>query len=371
VSIVAALIVMSNLADPTATWIGADDPHLRYTGRIGHEAPDVAAFYYSATSVKTKFSGRSLALRFEEDGWGPANSFGVRIDGSPEIIFQLKANTDRTYVVANGLSNRMHGVEIYRRQDAYGGVAKFKGLWIDKGARLDFPPKPYSKRIEVYGDSVTAGSATEAFGFEGQSDDKVSFNNEDGVLNNGYSSYAAIAARRLKAEAHIQGIGGLSLLDGTGWFGGPVENCKGLVTTWDKLNPLPGQYSNWDFNRFMPDVVVIAIGQNDARGGRIADPTWKAEWKRSYKQILDGLHAHYPKAPFVLTTTILMHDMAWDDALKEIAAEYKSAPVTYFGYRRAGKGTPGHPRLVEEEEMGQELADYLNRLPGIWGRPAR
>jgi hypothetical protein len=43
--------------------------------------PDVASFHYSATSVKTKFSGRSLAFRFEEDGWSPANSSGVRIAG--------------------------------------------------------------------------------------------------------------------------------------------------------------------------------------------------------------------------------------------------------------------------------------------------
>ena len=358
---------------PNATWVGADDARFQYYGRVGHEDPKAASFYYSATGFKARFRGRSLALRFEEDAYGPANSFGIKIDGGVEIPLRLGAKADRTYVVAVGLTEKVHDLDVYRRQDTYGGVALFKGMWLDKGAGLDAPPSPFSRKIEVFGDSVTGGTGTIAFGYEARQDGSIQFENTDAFLNNGYWSYAAIAARKLKAEANIEGIGGLSLLDHTGWFGGSLENTIGLATTWDKLDPLPGQLTSWDFSRFTPDVVIIAIGQNDARGGKIADPDWRRDWKANYKKVLDGLRSHYPHAPIVLCTTVLMHDTVWDRALQEVAADYNltqsSEVVRYFAFKRTAKATPGHPRLAEQEEMGQELADYLDHFPGIWGHP--
>jgi len=359
-------------APPDSAWFAADDAKLQYYGRVGFEIPGVASFYYSATGFRTRFSGRSLALRFEEDNYGPANSFGVRIDEGPEIPIRLIAGQDRSYVAVVGLSNRSHSLEVYRRQDTYGGVAKFKGLWLEKGSKLDFSPPRPRRKIEFFGDSVTSGAATIAFGYEGKSDPTIDYENTDDFINDGYWGLGAVTARILKADANIEGIGGLPLLDHTGWFGGPLENTIGLESTWDKLDPIGGQQTSWDFSRFTPDVVVIAVGQNDAHGGNIADPTKRIIWKETYKRILDSLRSHYPKASFVLTTTILMHDLEWDKAIQEVVAEYDQSRVThcahYFSFKLSGKGTQGHPRFDEQEEMGRELADYLERLPGLWGR---
>ena len=359
-------------APPDATWISPNDPMLQYWGRIGLDDPKEASFYYSSTGFRTKFHGRSLALRFEEDNYGPANSFGVRIDGGTEIPIRLFPGLDGTYIAAAGLPDRIHSLEVYRRQDTYGGVAKFKGLWIDKGAKLEEPPKRPNRRIEFFGDSVMSGAASIAFGFEEKSDPTISFTNPDDFINDGYWSFGAVAARILNADANIQGIGGLPLRDHTGWFGGPLENCIGLETTWDKLDPIPGQFKSWNFNLFTPDVVVISVGQNDARGGEIGDPEKRTEWKTAYKKVLDGMRSHYPKAKFVLTTTVLMHDLEWDKAIQEVADEYNpkkgEAVVRYCGFKRAGKGTPGHPRILEEEEMGKELAQFISRIPGVWKR---
>lgn len=356
---------------PNALWVSPDDGRLQYFGRIGFDDPKAPTFYYSATGFRTRFRGASIALRFAEDGYGPANSFGVRVDGGPEIPVQLVANSDQTYVAVVGLPNRVHDLVVYRRQDTYGGVATFKGMWLDKGARLLDPPKRPTRKIEFFGDSVTGGDAVTAFGFEAKPDGAVSYENSDAKLNDGWWSFAAVAARRLNADANIEGIGGLPLLDHTGWFGGSLDADVGLETTWDKLDPIPGQFKPWDFSRFTPDVVVVAIGQNDSHGGDIHDPAFHARWVATYERVLEGLRGHYPKARFVLTTTILGHDLAWDRALQEIAASYeKEHPglVRYFGFKNVGRGTPGHPRVAEEDEMGRELADYLSRLPGIGGR---
>ncbi|MDR3690236.1 MAG: GDSL-type esterase/lipase family protein [Fimbriimonas sp.] len=374
----ALLVIGANAAtdqgktDPNAEWFSADNPHLQFYGRIGFEDPKAASFAYSATGFRTRFSGRSLALRFEEDTYGPANSFGVRIDDGPEIPIQLLSGQDRAYVAAIGLPSRTHNLEVYRRQDTYGGVAKFKGMWLDKGAKLEDPPARSRRRIEFFGDSVTSGAATLAFGYEGQPDPTIDYANPNDFINDGYWGLGATTARLLHADANVQGIGGLSLLDHTGWFGGELANTIGLETTWDKLNPIGGQQTPWDFLRFIPHVVVIAVGQNDARGGEVADPTKRTIWKETYKRLLDGLRSHYPKAQFVLITTILMHDMEWDRAIQEVAEEFRRTRMTdcvhYFPFKRVGKGTPGHPRFDEQEEMARELAGHIERLPNVWGR---
>ncbi len=355
---------------PDATWVTPNDPRIQYYGRCGTDEPGSVGFFYSASGFRARFSGRSLALRLEEDNFGPANSMGIRIDGGAEIPLRLHAATDHTYVIAIGLPNKVHDLEVYRRQDTYGGVAKFKGMWLEKGAILKRPATRSKKRIEFFGDSVTSGAATTPFGYEAKPDSAVEYDNVDEVINNGYWGLGSVTSRILKADANIQGIGGLSLLDQTGWFGGELEHTVGLESTYDKLNPIPGQMSSWDFTRFTPHVVVVAIGQNDARGGDIHDQAWRTKWKDAYKGLLENLRGHYPKANFVLSTTVLIHDLEWDKAIHEVAdefcLEYSTKSVHFFSFKRAGIGTPGHPRLKEQEEMGQELAAFINRVPGVW-----
>lgn len=57
---------------PDAVWVGADDQRIQYNGRVGFEVPKEATFYYAASGFRTRFTGRSLALRLEEDRYGPA-----------------------------------------------------------------------------------------------------------------------------------------------------------------------------------------------------------------------------------------------------------------------------------------------------------
>ena len=43
--------------------------------------------------------------------------------------------------------------------------------------------------------------------------------------------------------------------------------------------------------------------------------------------------------------------------------------VTHFAYSRAGTGTPGHPRIAEDEEMARELCAYLESFGAeLWER---
>lgn len=359
----AGLASLQEIAGHRAVFL-PDNSNIQYTGRLGFDDKQAPEFFYGASQFRTRFTSTSLALAIDEEGLGYGNSLGVRIDNSPEIRVNLKPGKNSLYQVAVGLSKGRHDLVVYRRTDALDGSFRLKGIILDPDGSLNAPPRKPGRRIEFFGDSVTAGALSEAVGFEAKSDQDIKVDGDNNTYTNAYWSYAAITARNLKAECHLEGIGGLALNDGNGWWCG--DHLTGLLTTYDKLNPIYGKLTPWDFTLFTPQVVVIAVGQNDARFKDVHDPLVARQWKADFHQLLDNLRTHYPKATFILLTTILMHDLGWDELLKQIARETKSQKVMYFGYKRAGKGTPGHLRYAEHMEMAEELTAFINSLSDVW-----
>ena len=114
---------------------------------------------------------------------------------------------------------------------------------------------------------------------------------------------------------------------------------------------------------------MIAVGQNDKNlDGQpdrdINDPKIRAEWKKRYMEMVETLHSHYYTAKYVLTTTVLMHDKAWDDCIEEIKDELRKEGIpTYHNvFTRNGAATPGHPRIPEHEEMAHELTGFIRGI---------
>ena len=90
-------------------------------------------------------------------------------------------------------------------------------------------------------------------------------------------------------------------------------------------------------------------------------------WRRHYRRFLEHLMELYPKATFILTTTILEHNENWDISIEEVCKTINSKRVHHFLYSKNGKGTPGHIRIPEAEQMSDELAAYINSLGDeIW-----
>ena len=125
--------------------------------------------------------------------------------------------------------------------------------------RIDWSvPKKTDKRIEGYGDSVSAGEVSEAVDFVGKEDPE-----HEGGYSNSYYSYGWILARKLGAQIHDIAQGGIALMDGEGWYHEPEQ--IGMETVWNKVhyNTRLSGMSDWDFSRYIPQVVIVAVGQND------------------------------------------------------------------------------------------------------------
>lgn len=335
------------------------DEKLSYTGRIDWKNPEGPVFVYPCTSVGLRFTGNVLKIHVRNRGAYWDNYLGYILDGRQSALALPKEGTASFAINIDGTKDQEHEALIFKRQDACHELT-FLGIELAEGSKLLDMPKKLERKIEVYGDSVSAGEVSEAVGYVGKEDPE-----HNGEYSNSWYSYAWMTARKLNAQIHDIAQGGIALLDKTGWFYPP--DYIGMETAWDKIhyNPELGKPMEWDFSRYIPQVVIVAFGQNDSNPQDYMKEDYEGEkadiWRKHYKAFLIGLRSKYPLAHIVCCTTLLCHDKAWDASISQVVGEMKDERITQYIFKRNGKGTPGHLRIPEAEEMAEELSAYIER----------
>lgn len=339
---------------------------LEYGGRIDFADPLAPVFVFPCSYIKIRFTGGRIraVVKNRRNYWN--TYLGMFLDGVQRTLPLADTQEPQTLVLGESLSEGPHELMLFKRQDAC-HIFRFFGFELEDGARvLPLPEKP-GRRLEVYGDSVSAGEVSEAVAFAGREDPAW----HQGELSNSYYSYAWMTARRLGAQLHDIAQGGIALLDGTGWFSAP--EYLGMESVYDKVqyNPAFGAATRWDFSLYRPHVVIVALGQNDSHPEDYMKEAWEGEkaklWRERYRGFISRLREIYPDAAIILTTTILKHDESWDRAIEEVCQSLQDSRVHHFYYTNNGTGTPGHVRIPEAERMTRELGDYIESLGGdIW-----
>ncbi|XCP85690.1 electron transporter RnfD [Roseburia hominis] len=336
-----------------------DSKELVYNGRIDKTNPKRPGFVFPASSLHFRFYGKRAVLTVQNHHAYWKNYAGMVVDGEQKK-WLLNEEKITEIILVDETAEKEHEVLFFKRQDSCHEM-ELVSLELSEGARLLEMPEPPKRRIEVYGDSVSAGEVSEAVAYVGKEDPE-----HDGEFSNSWYSYAWITARKLGAQIHDIAQGGIALLDGTGWFAGP--DYVGMETAWDKLhyNPELGAQTEWDFSGYTPQVVIVAIGQNDSNPEDYMKEEYCGEkaffWRCRYGMFLEKIRGKYPDAHIICLTTLLTHDPAWDRAIGEVCCEMRDEKITHYIFRRNGKGTPGHLRIPEAEEMAEELAAYIESL---------
>lgn len=337
---------------------------LQYSGRIDFENQMAPVFVYAGSWVKIKFRGSFISAEIANRKSYYTSFLGYILDGRQEKFVLSEDNLPHTYILGEGLSQGEHELLLFKRMDGC-HYFSFHGFTLgEEDEILPLEEKPH-RRIEVFGDSVSCGEVSEALECVGKEDPK-----HDGEYSNSWYSYSWIAARNLNAELHITAQGGAALLDKTGWFLAP--DYVGMESIYDKIeyNTSIGPTKKWDFKEWIPHVVIIAIGQNDANPVNFMVEDEQGEkagsWKKHYRDFVEKLMKLYPDTQFILTTTILGHDAAWDRAIADVCQGIHDVKVHHFLYSNNGCGTPGHIRVPEAEKMAEELCRYMNSLGDIW-----
>jgi peptidoglycan/xylan/chitin deacetylase (PgdA/CDA1 family) len=156
-------------------------------------------------------------------------------------------------------------------------------------------------RIEFIGDSITCG-----YGVDGELGDTYSTRNENTMI--GYAYQTAIA---LDADYSLVSISGYGVI--SGYTGDSVKNETSIILPYyDKIGKSYGRIAAqiepetiaWDFTKFVPNLIVINLGTNDASYcGTNADRC--KEYEAGYKEFIKAVRTHNPNAKIICTLGIM------------------------------------------------------------------
>lgn len=352
------------------TYIMADDAAIQYTGRIDFTNPKRPTFSFPGISIKAKFAGTNVSAVIKDFGGGGAtttNYYNVLIDDVP--IMKLKAlSSDTLYLLAIGLSNTTHTVELVKRTESSVGKSSFYGFVIPgTGSSLLSLPAPSSYKIEFIGDSWTCGYGNEvstmspATGFHS-------------VYEDNGRAWGYIVAKKFDAQYHATSISGR----------GMYRNNNGATTNVipDEFNRIfAGQSSPvWNFSNYVPDLVVIHLGTNDwypqTASSSILD---SASYVNKYIAFIDNLRTQYGTSTKIVCAfgnsisdgypsgqNQLTH---WRNFINAVVAHFTGLgdnEVYKFelNVQSPPYGEDWHPTIVTHNQMANQIAPYITTITG-------
>jgi hypothetical protein len=275
---VAAFLFIASATASASVLIPADDPNIQYTGRWDFSDPRAPTHSWPGVYLTAVFEGKSIGVRLTDN----FTYFNVFIDGELKTVFKGTSASTASYTLASGLTDGTHTLLLFKRNETTWAKFAFNGLIVDDGKSLLPPPERPARRIEFIGDSFTSAEWNE---LTGTSD-------SDAPVTNIYEGFGPIVGRHYGAEVHMTSISGWGLV--IEWQG---DTTKNLPDQFDQAHAF-GRNQTWDFERWIPNVVVIGLGLNDYNAfggysGTIAEANRSLVINR-YHEFLAAIRDVYP-----------------------------------------------------------------------------
>ena len=348
--LIIGLIYSSFCMAGSVVTIPANNAAIEYTGRIDFANPLAPKFSYSGVSIRTSFTGTSIAAIMDDDTG--QNFYNIILDGKVVDTFNVSIGK-KTYILAQGLANTTHEIEIFKRTELTFGKTQFFGFVIDEGATLSAATKR-DVMIEYVGNSITCG-----YGNEGVNGGKFGPTTE-----NHYLTYAAITSRNFNARHLAVCRSGIGIFRN---YDGPATGSNDCMTNLYTRTFLFDENPKYSFND-QPDVVCIDLGTNDfsTTGGD------SARYVNNYFRLIDTIQAKYSKHPDVIC---LLGPMLANPTLSNVrrymtfvadSANKKGKGNVYFFEMSAqtGLGIDYHPNVNQHKKNALELTNYIHSLKG-------
>jgi hypothetical protein len=348
------LLFVLVLTSGAQTFVPFDHKNISYMGRIETIENQCVKIYWPGSSATLNFEGTAAKATLKNSKG--TTFFYVIVDGDSQHAKKIKPDTIKTsYILASGLPKGNHTVELYKLTDNT-TVTSFFGFELNDGARVLKSDPVGKKKIEFYGNSITAGHGVDVPLGQNDSGDPEFFNN--------YLTYAALTARHYNAQYSNISRSGIGVM--LSWF------AIIMPEMYDRLNP-GDPNSKWDFSKFTPDLVVINLLQNDS--WLINNPQheqFKARFGtkrpdeneiiKDYQDLVMEIRGKYPKASIICALGSMdatQIGSPWPRYIE--TAVKKMGDRKIYTHFFAYKNTSGHPKVTEQKAMAEDLIGFIDK----------
>ncbi len=332
--------------------INHTNPNITYSGRIDSVSSKCAKVYWSGSSISMNFEGSSISASLE-DNTGDSY-YNVILD--EDSMYILRPDTLKQYhLLAKNLKRGKHNIQLFKRTEPHYGNTNFYDFKIEGKAKL-LPKSVFKKRkIEFYGNSITAGYAVE---------DVSGADSPDSTYTNNYLSYSAITARHFDAEYRAICKSGIGIM--VSWHGMIMPEM------YNRLNPHDPE-STWDFSLYQPDIVVINLFQNDSwlvkrpdnenfktRFGNTAPS--ENEIITAYQAFVQKIRSHYLNSHIICilgNMDVTKEGSKWPEYINIAVNNLNDDKIyTHFIPYKKSKG---HPSVKEQELIAEDLIRFIEQ----------
>ncbi len=311
----------------------------------------------SAVHFGFTFEGESCKIYASIPDGQDHNYLQYELDGVYQKRLKVLRGADNSLSIAATKSGK-HVVWVYKATEAQTGP-----IFIQKveGKNIKSITPSSSPLIEFIGNSITCGAAADTSDLpcgQGLYHDH----------HNAYYAYGPRVARALGANYILSSVSGI-----------------GIYRNWNSDGPtMPEVYESarfqkdsnevWNFARYSPKVVSIALGTNDLSfgdGSKQRLPFDSAGFISHYVQFIARIKIHYPLAQIALlsspiitgTNRVLLQNCL--NTIKQVTDTlYPNAkPVAlYFFKPMHARGCSGHPSLEDHRIMAAELQPFFQQF---------
>lgn len=323
-------------------------------GRYGLTPAGEVELIGSAVHFGFQFSGAGCAVYLHLADTAGHSYLQYELDG----VYQGRVRVGGSPLLIRAGGRGVHTVWIYKATEATSGP-----IFVEKiaGQGLAALKRPEAPVIEFIGNSITCGAdadtSTVACGVGGYAD-----------YHNAYYAYGSRVARALNVNYFLSSVSGI-----------------GIYRTWNRDAPsMPLVYEHadlsdtgrraWDFARYQPAVVSIALGTNDLSHGDGKGPRAafdSARFVSGYVKFVRLVKTKYPSARIALLSSPMVGGedrellqrclTAVKTAIDPLYPSARPVALFFFEPMRPG-GCSYHPSVEDHALLAAQLEPLFRRL---------
>jgi lysophospholipase L1-like esterase len=278
------------------------------------------------------------------------------MDGN--YVSRLRINKADSLLSLKAAKPGKHTVRIYKATEAHTGPIFIQKIEAPKITAIKPASAPL---IEFIGNSITCGAAADLSEVpcgQGLYHDQ----------HNAYYAYGPRLARALSVNFLLSSVSGIGIY--RNW------NSDGpdMPDVYDKTDFQEDGQRSWDFKKYKPAVVSIALGTNDLSNGdgtKPRRPFDSSKYVNDYVKFIQQVRSEYGDVQIILLSSpmingerkILLQNCLATIKKNSDLLDPSAKPVAlYFFKPMQAKGCTGHPSVEDHAVMAAELLPVFRKL---------